>query len=222
MIMHSAEIRWFIGGSLSDQMLTWFAAGLPVRVEGFYDKNTVQPFVKREIERLDEYLDLPDYDTVSVKQRQGKLEVKAQVSDPRSFSHPGGVIGRIDQWLKWSFDSDLLKQMEAELRQKDTWRDVGKVRYLLKYSFDSGKLVEVSPDQWPVKGCNVELTRVNVKADVEEWFTLGFEAFGPLGDVVTILEETLSHFFSRRSENSGVQLKDQNSLSYPGWLATLR
>ena len=223
---HSAEIRWFLAGrDQQDEILKWFRLQdqLPLSVEKEYDPiSATGPFVKLELERTDEYLLLPDSDTVSVKQRQGKLEVKALVAGPRPFAL-GGVIGRVDQWVKWSFepsDKQRSKDLEVELDLTGPWRKVVKKRYLQKYSFDSG-LVAVSPDQRPETGCNIELTVIDVKANIGTWLTFGFEAFGPSGRIMALLDEAVQHYLTVHGP-APVRLEGRDSLSYPAWLALLR
>lgn len=189
-------------------------------------KPEADPFVKKEKDRSDKVLLLiPNSDTASVKQRQGKLEVKALVAGPRPFSQ-GAVVGRVDQWVKWSFEPSkeklesglkLGEQLESELDQSGPWRRVDKTRYVQKYSFNSG-LVAVSPDKWPNTGCNIELTRITVKANVGSWLTFGFETFGSAEEVAAFLDEAIRHFFTVHGQPP-VRLDGHNSLSYPAWLA---
>ena len=229
---HSTEIRWFLQKlDQRDQILRWFRLQdqLPLHEQGHYDpKAATGLFVKLEQERTDEYLCLPDCETVSVKQRQGKLEVKALVAGPRPFAL-GAVHGRVDQWVKWSFDPSekmfqdgitLGQQLAGEFDQSGSWCKVVKNRYLQKYSFDSRSLVAMSPDQWPASGCNIELTLIGVEANVTTWLTLGFEAFGPSGRVMALLDEAVAHFFALHGP-APVQLGGRDSLSYPAWLASL-
>lgn len=230
---HSAEIRWFLREhDQRDQILRWFRLQdqLPLNGQGQYDpKAATGPWVKLEQERTDEYLRLPDCDTVSVKQREGRLEVKALVAGPRPFSLDK-MTGRMDQWVKWSFDPSgkafpdgqtLTQQLDSEFDQSGPWCKVGKKRYLQKYSFDSGSLVAVSPDQRPDTGCNVELTVLDVNGNAGAWLTFGFEAFGPSGRVIAFLDEVVKHFFALHGP-APVPLDGRDSLSYPAWLAMLR
>jgi hypothetical protein len=218
----SAELRWFLHNQQDRlaQTLKWFRLQdqIPLREEGKYDPKTVtESFVKLEGERRDEYLLFPDCDTVGVKQRQGKLEVKAVVSGPRPFSLSSvAVAGRIDQWIKWSFVSRLQKELEVELDQAGTWKEVVKHRYLQKYSFDSGQMVAVSPDDQPKTGCSAELTKIYVAGD--SWLTFGFEAFGSSGRVTAMLDEAVGHYFNVHGRPP-VPLEARDSLSYPAWLA---
>lgn len=221
---HSAELRWFLPQeNEKDRLLRWFRGQdqLPLHEEGCYDpKVAIAPFVKRERERADEYLLLPNCDTVGIKQRQGNLEVKALVAGPRPFAL-NNMIGRMDQWVKWSFtpSEPIAHPLEIELDQSGPWRRVDKTRYLQKYAFDSG-VIAVSPDQRPNAGCNIELTVINVKANVEAWLTFGFEAFGPPEQVMAVLSESVVHYFAVHG-SPPVVLEGSNSLSYPAWLTLL-
>ena len=222
---HSAELRWFLPEqSPWDRLLHWFTlqGHLPINEEGQYDPGAATgPFVKLERERIDEYLLLPQCDTVGVKQRQGKLEVKALIASPRSFSL-GGVVGRVDQWVKWSFDPSeaIATQFEIELDQSGPWRRVVKKRYAQKISLDSFSPIVVPPDQYPETGCNIELTLIDVKASVGTWLTFGFETFGPSGRVMALLDQAVQHFFAVHGPPP-VSLDGSDSLSYPAWLAKL-
>lgn len=223
---HSAELRWFLPEqSPWERLLHWFTlqGRLPINVEGQYDPRAATgPFVKLERERIDEYLLLSQCDTVGVKQRQGKLEVKALIASPRPFSL-GGVVGRVDQWVKWSFDPSeaIATQLEIELDQSGPWRRVVKKRYTQKISLDSGVPVSVPPDQYPEAGCNIELTMIEVKASVGTWLTIGCEAFGPSGRVMALLDKAVQHYFTVHGP-APVRLEGRDSLSYPAWLALLR
>lgn len=184
----------------------------------YHPEATAAPSVKRERERVDQYLLLPDCDSVGVKQRQGRLEVKALVAGPRPFSL-GGVVGRTDQWVKWSYTpSELIAQaFETDLDRSGPWQQVAKTRYLQKYSSDSGRPVAVPPDQRPNSGCIIEFTLVSIMANVEAWFTFGFEAFGRPEQVTVLLNEAVAHFFARHS-TPPVVLEGRDSFSYPAWL----
>ena len=128
--------------------------------------------------------------------------------------------------MKWSFDPSKEKlesglkfgeQLESKLDQSGPWRRVDKTRYVQKYSFDSG-LVAVSPDKWPNTGCNIELTRITVKANVGSWLTFGFETFGSAEEVTAFLDEAVRHFFTVHGQPP-VRFDGRDSLSYPAWLA---
>jgi hypothetical protein len=100
----SAEIRWFWPGHAQwEVLLAWFTreGRLPLIEHTDTPDSAARPFVKQERPRTDEYLLLPNCETVGVKQREGQLEVKALVDVPQPFAQ-GNVAGQIDQWVKWS------------------------------------------------------------------------------------------------------------------------
>ena len=226
-LYHSAEIRWFLPDQGHwDRLFAWFMlpGQLPLIVEdeNYIKKDLSKPFVKEEKPRTDAYLLFPDCEALGVKRRQGRLEVKALVAGPRPFSL-GAVAGRMDQWVKWSFapSESIRAQLGIELDQSGEWCEVEKIRYLQKYSFDAGSWIAVSPEQYPDAGCSIELTKVKVLPGAGRWLTFGFEAFGPAGQIIAILDEAVQNFFAGHGPPP-VQLDGRNSLSYPAWLAMLQ
>ena len=207
-MLHSAEARWFIAKDLPDEVLGWFRAGQAP---------------EREEAQVHEYLLFPDCDTVGVKLREGRLEIKAMVSTPRPISRDVGVTGRTDRWVKWSFGSEGLKNLEPALHQSGHWLKVRKERFLRKFSADAGGLVEVTAKQrpFPANGCNVELTRIAAEANPRFWFSLAFEAFGAPAGTAKILETAIHYFFQEHGRAPGIRLSRRNSLSYPAWLVKL-
>ncbi len=183
-MLHSAEARWFIPKVLPGEVLSWFRAGLVLDSEGV---------------QVHEYLLFPDCDSVGVKLREGKLEIKAMLSAPRRLSRDLGVKGRTDQWVKWSFASEGLETLDPALHQSGRWLKVRKERFLRQFSADRGGLVEITAGQrtFPANGCHVELTRIEVEANPRFWFSLAFEAFGAPDVIAEILESAIRSLFQR-------------------------
>ena len=207
----SAEIRWFLpGDGPRDALLRWFGA------EPDQDAPTL---VTREKARTDSYLLLPNCDSSGVKQREGKLEVKARVAGPFPIARPEAV-GRVDRWVKWSFapSEGIAPALETELSTSGPWREVEKVRYLRRLSFDSGRAVAVAPDERPDSGCTIELTELTVER--QAWLTVGFEAFGPPARLLALLDEALGAFFAERGAPP-LPLEGRDSMSYPTWIAMM-
>ncbi len=214
MLMHSAEIRWFLPQVSWDEAKTWFLAGHELKVE----------------DRTDQYLLLPDCDAAGVKLRGGekpdgkkklKFEIKSQVSPARPLQLDG-LNGRTDQWVRWSLEPKNLKeleQLENEILGVGTWVKVRKERFLRKFSADAD-LVEVPSEQKPAAGCNIELTAIAVEGK-NQGFSLAFEAFGTSAEVSKILGDSLRLFFQNSPKPPGLLLSGLNSMSYPAWLATL-
>lgn len=225
-MFHTAEARWFLSGTEKwDELLYWFTrqGRLPLVQEtgNYVPDPEAAPFVKQERPRTDEYLVLPNCETVGVKQRQGRLEVKALVAGPRPFA-AGEAAGRTDQWVKWSLkpSEGIALTLEADLRQAGAWRRVEKRRCTRNLAFNAGGLTAVSPDAWPEAGCNVELTLLHVAAGVGEWVTFGLEAFGPQAQADDLLTAAAALFFTAHGP-APLRLAEQASLSYPAWLAGL-
>jgi len=204
-MLPTTEIRWFIGGIWSNQTLTWFSGGHPLEIA------TVQ---------VHEYLLFPGCDTVGVKFREGRFEIKAKLGVSVPFSL-GGVQGQKEQWIKWSLLTKGLPMFGQTLHQSGSWLKVRKERNQRKFSAEAGHLHEVSSGSFPAVGCNIELTRVEVEADPSSWFTLGFEAYGPPPVTAGILEEGVGLFFQAQGQPPGITLSEANSFSYPTWLMNL-
>jgi len=205
-MLHTSEIRWFVPGILSKETLSWFSAGHRM------ERATVQ---------VHEYLLFPGCDTVGVKFREDRFEIKANLGVSQPLSLPMGIEGRSQQWIKWSLATIGLPMLSQTLHQSGPWLKVRKERNQRTLSAETGHLEEVSTDSSPVTGCNVELTYIEVEADPPSWFTLGFEAYGPPSVTAGILEEGVGSFFKAQGQGPGMNLTNTNSLSYPTWLMNL-
>jgi hypothetical protein len=222
---HSAEIRWFLPHQGQwDELLTWFTRQGKLNIVEEAIPYIRQPdaatFIKQERPRTDDYLLLPNCQTVGVKQREGRLEVKALVDGPQPFAQ-GNVSGQIDQWVKWSLQpsAEIALPLTADLQQSGNWLGVTKRRYTQKVALLGGGLTAVSPDTFPATGCSIELTLVDVAAGNGRWLTFGFEAFGET-DRPRLLHRTMTHFIATRGPPP-VALTTRDSLSYPAWLVQL-
>ncbi len=202
----TTEIRWFTAGILPEETLNWFGAGHPLETA------TVQ---------VHEYLLFPGCDTVGVKFREDRFEIKAKRGISQPLKLAMGIQGRREEWVKWSFPTKGLSTLGQALHQSGPWLKVRKERNQRIFSVDNGDLREVPPGSFPAIGCNVELTRVEVEADFPSWFTLGFEAYGPPSVAARILVEAADFFFKAQGRAPGINLTEANSLSYPTWLMNL-
>jgi len=207
-VLYTAEARWFIPEALPDAVLDWFRAGHALESEGV---------------QVHEYLLFPDCNSVGVKLRDGRLEIKALRGASRSLSQGLGISGRTEEWVKWSFASEGLQALDQALHQSGRWLKVRKERFSRRFSSERDRLMEVTVGQGPlpVVGCNVEVTRIDVDANPRFWFSLGFEAFGPATVTAGILDDTLLLFFSEHGCVPGTTLSEYASASYPTWLANL-
>jgi len=205
-MLHTSEIRWFIAGILSKETLSWFSVG------HLLGRATVQ---------VHEYLLFPGCDTVGVKFREDRFEIKANLGISQPLSLAMGIQGRSERWIKWSLPTKGLPMLGQTLHQSGPWLKVCKERNQRILSAETGHLQEVSRNSLPVTGCNIELTSIEVEADPPSWFTLGFEAYGPPSDTDAILEEGVGSFFRAQGQPPGTNLTKTSSFSYPKWFLNL-
>lgn len=211
-MFRSGEVRWFFRGESSGDVHRWFEVG---------DNG------RREPERTDEYLRLPDCETASVKLRDGKFEIKAQTSSPERVEYTEGVRGSCDTWVKWSSSAGDVAQFRSRfVREEDDWFHVTKKRSLRLYSLEGGEPAEVAVgDSLLSRGCQVELTDIGVRPALDDskrletWWSLSFEAFGQRQTLLQSLEFVVPLFLV---EAPPFALEYESSLSYPAWMNRLR
>jgi len=61
----------------------------------------------------------------------------------------------------------------------------------------------------------VEITQLKIQSVPQQWWTLGFEAFGNPQQVVGILKETLQSALT----DSPIRATNQQAYDYPEWLS---
>ncbi len=216
-MQHSAEIRWFFQGSAPREVMDWFENSLG----------------SREKKRDDEYLVLPHCRTVSVKVREGKLEVKAQREPPQLVDYGGAAEGYRDLWVKWSRPAADMPELRRLIGSgKERWIFVEKRRFLRKFSLDPGAPLEVrAAEDRPAEGCGVELTHLIAKLGQPyspseagweakgEWWSFSFESFADPLRVQDNLERVAGTFFEQN--HPPIPLAAETSESYPVWLSRL-
>jgi hypothetical protein len=201
-LLYSAEVRWFFRGEVPADFAAWFDAG----------RSTPFPA------RTDLYLALPGCESVGVKQREGRFEVKAVIGGTVPVRYGPAVAGRSDAWVKWSNDGRGIAEWMAALgREPAGWIAVEKERRLRKFSLERGAPQEVGPDVFPHAGCNVELTRLQAQGG--RWWTFGLEAYGAMEAVRGYLRLGAERFFA--GEPPPMSLDVVSSCSYPAWLSAL-
>jgi hypothetical protein len=187
----TAELRWFFRKSPPQPVIDWF------------EKTGDPPAT-----RTDYYLLLPGTDALGVKVRGGttRLELKLRPKPPQPLGLPGGVTAQLEEWQRWSLPRPAIIRLFPRLGlPKERWVEVTKRRRLttIPYRDDAG--------------CRVELTAL--RAEGQDWSTVGFESFGPDADLVAALEAAADELFG--SIDLPGNLGADFSCGYPGWLATL-
>jgi hypothetical protein len=139
--------------------------------------------------------------------------VKSYLGSPGVLDLPGGGRSRLESWRKWSFPSGLPGSGGADL---PGWVVVGKTRCSSWFPL-AGRpdLAQVRrPDA--LVGCMVELTEIRVRG--ETWWSVGFEATGPVRLLRGALERTADLVFARALPPE-VQFSLGSSQCYAHWLA---
>ena len=187
----TAELRWFFHRLPPQPVIDWI-------------EKTADPSETR----TDCYLLLPGTDALGVKVRGGtnNLELKLRPRPAERLGLPGGVTGELEEWQRWSLSRPTITRLLPRLGlPKERWIEVTKERRLTTVPYRGEA------------GCRVELTALS--AHGQEWSTVGFESYGPDGDLVPALEAAADELFG--SIDLPGTLGAEMSCGYPGWLATL-
>ena len=203
----SAEIRWF-WPSLPNALKEWFCAG-----EGNF------PSAGGGVQRIDQYLVDKDQRELGIKRRGGKsgVEIKGLVEIIKNALSCNFFNGDVEIWAKWT----------SECLAIPNWctANITKRRWLRKFDSTGDKLQEIalgadekplSGGALPVSGCNVELTQLNSDMGNAAW-TMAFESFGPLSNVVAILQSSANELKDRKPPSMPTGVLS----SYPSWLTQL-
>lgn len=206
-MLHTAEIRWFVPGALTDAVVEWFWHGAQPRTPST---------------REDRYLLLPGCETVGVKLRWGtSYDVKARVGRGHA-AYPSGIEGVRERWVKWSCDDErVVTRLGVLSAENEEWLTLRKERHLRLFTTDSARPVEVDAYDSGRPGCHVELTGVLAgETNAVPAWTLGLEAYGGRDELMAALDATVLEFFSQRP-NPPVPLTGAASMGYPAWLSRL-
>jgi hypothetical protein len=200
-MLATVEMRWFYEGEIPASMWAWFRSDM--------QHTDVQPA------REDCYLSLPDCDSLGIKLRQGRIELKQHCQEYGAVRVHERIAGVPQLWRKWSFllaDSHLMPA--GVPGQPPGWIPVRKERALRTYRVaGEGTVTALPPGEFPPRGCHLELTELRVQARM--WWTFGLEASG---------EETTLHSDLLLVARKTLAVGDPPSFapgdcsSYPRWL----
>ena len=200
----TAEVRWFSRGPTPPPVEAWFHQGAGG--------------VDQEPGRVDRYLHLAHVEDLGIKLRQGRLEIKQRVGQQNLVRFHRRVAGLVEEWHKWSF---ALSEPESALAQAaavaGAWIPVQKERQLRRYRVtDDGRVIALTASASPHRGCELELSRVEVAG--EAWWTLALEAFGEPSTLRADLLAVARHVFA---SDQSPALPARDSRGYAAWLSRL-
>lgn len=202
-MLSTAEVRWFAQGERPLPVVAWF-------------RGLEAPLWEEE-PRVDHYLPLRDTDSVGIKVREGRVEIKRRYRAPRPVHFGGNLSGSLEWWTKWGFDLREGPQPLETFEDLAAWTAVRKTRMMHGYAIERGTdVVTLSGATPPDQGCSVELTQVSVEEQL--WWTLGFEAIGELAALEKILQVTVRHVLA---DADVLKLGLEASFGYPRWLQLL-
>jgi hypothetical protein len=202
----SVEVRWFYGATIPPQMLKWFR-----EEHGSLEDPAC---------RVDHYLHLPDRDSLGIKLREGRIEIKQRHRRCGTVEFHERATGLVEHWRKWSFELTQASERFPQVMVSDSsWIGVSKQRWLHRYRITGDRdIVPMDAVEYPEQGCDLELT--SVKAEGKEWWTWGFEAFGEPPALQGNLMLVAVQIFA--AHGPPIVLDASHSQSYPAWLAALR
>ena len=203
MMFPTVEVRWFYRGNIPGEVKAWF--------QGAGEEVEAQP------SRVDAYLRLPENDSLGVKVREGRLEIKQRQEVYGVHRFQAGVGGVVEGWRKWGFPLGDMENKPPWLPgNEDAWIEVHKKRWMRIYTMEGGQVRETAVGDYLTNGCGWELAEVGVIGVERNWWSVGFEAFGDEEGLKDILHAVVGHVIEMgKSPN----LEVGNSFGYPGWMA---
>ncbi len=183
------EVRWFKAGKIPPIIEQWFLNVCP-------DELSTPTQEVRE----DQYFYTPGCESLNLKLRQGKLELKWRQTElgVESFGVNQSWQGRVERWLKWSY-------------QESTPSDLIKV---LGTGDQPILTIKKQRLQWSFQGINFELTQLQFSQD-KFWWSLGFEMEETPTQGKTYFEDRVNQVVETYPETA---FNLDHSHSYPSWL----
>ena len=167
---------------------------------------------------MDYYLRLSDRDSLGIKLREGRIEVKQRHRQYGLFRFHDRVTGLVEHWRKWSFElSEGAGNLTSTIVPASCWIGVTKRRKLRRYRLTGNKeIVAVPIEEQSGLRCNLELTRIGV--DETEWWSLGFEASGDEADEAAMQGSLLLVVKHVLAADKPPAFDAKASYGYPKWL----
>ena len=191
----TTEVRWFRHGPCPDDVVRWFHGAATV---------------SEPESRTDEYARL-GRDDLGVKRRGGgQLDLKVRSAQCDDVGLPAGLVGRVEQWVKWSFALD-----PAGSSSPSAWLPVEKTRWTRRYEVVNGQTTPIAPTHLVPAGCAAELAVLRV-GPVEAW-SIGFEAFDTAGDGLEPLTAGVGALLAE-TPIGPIVFEARHSCGYPEWL----
>lgn len=199
----TVEVRWFFRGDVPTEVEEWFCSHGPDAEE--------QP------PRVDHYLQIVEGDSLGIKLREGRVEVKQRYGQQTIRRFGNQTEGCVEQWCKWSFELAQTSDLDATLKGNSSkWIGIKKNRKLHTFcGLDHQPARDLSSCGSLDQGCSWEIAKVKVDGSEEAWWSVGFEAFGKenkLWETLLIVAERIL------SLDKAPTFEIKHSYGYPSWL----
>lgn len=188
--------------------IRWFFEDQKGSVQEWFDSFGFDTFERQE----DFYLRLKKND-LSIKLRDDNVEIKHLIGSRAKGRAGPKAWGYFENWIKWSFNSDNVDAVIAEIIEGEPkyWVPVIKERHAVKLA-QNGNAITFHPITVNLDhGCQIEYTKIQIFR--EYWYSIGLEWFGDSRnecDSTTILERI-----------GDTELIIKQSMGYPGFLSGL-
>ncbi len=186
----------------------WFYDTVPFEAGDHFNNSHAQK------QRTDWYA-TPTHEGCGIKTREGNLETKLRIND-LGVREIDGVIGRVDEWIKWSLRLPAQGTIPTELLAANGWIAVTKRRFLRAFEVVNEEVTEVT-GYIDTNGCQFEWTEIELEGKMI--WTIGFEAFGEQTGLRSSLESVMGFLVS--DGLSTEYFDEASSCAYPEWLSSL-
>lgn len=218
-MLASQEVRWFLKGPIKayPDLKSWVETSDPIK-----KRETALPpkWTGRLDDKPDAYLIVPDHPDMGIKWREGQLQIKGLQSALGTQLFTGRHKGKVERWIKWSYQGALIKQAFSRWFEKTEAGgpvivEVSKTRCLRKVRMDpqTGDIQEVSAEHLVDRGGNLEVTELSLGN--RSFCSVAFETFPDDSEMHGAFTRFVNAFLQKLH---GVELVESNSMSYPAWL----
>lgn len=199
----TVEVRWFFKGTVPAEVDEWFFS--------------YGPNAEEQPPRVDHYLRIVEGDSLGIKLREGRIELKQRYGQQAILRFGNQTEGCVEQWYKWSFELAQMHDANAALNSNSSkWIGIKKNRKIHMFGgIDLQPVRDLSSCDSLDQGCTWEIAKVKVDGSEEAWWSVGFEAFGKeneLWDTMLIVADRIL------SLAKAPTFEIKHSYGYPSWL----
>jgi hypothetical protein len=201
-MLETIEIRWFYKGEIPNKLYERFS------------NSKLQ--IKPEL-RTDYYLLIENCDSLGIKLRNSRLEIKWLKKRERVNMLEKDIGGNQERWIRWEWnDTDSFNEILGfiQINKDNPWVKIDKKRIQKKFGIFDNSLVEI-PQENIHFDFSMELTQLKVYESF--WWSIGLDSFQGKYDV-HFLEQLIEQYID---EQFWKDLKSTSSYGYPQWISKI-